>query len=38
VHPATWAVGAVVIATRVAISLLAMTPPVIALAEQLAGR
>lgn len=38
VHPATWAIGAVVIATRVAISLLAMTPPVIALAEQLAGR
>lgn len=37
VHPATWAVAAVVIATRVAISLLAMTPPVIALAERLAG-
>lgn len=37
VHPATWAVAAVVIATRVAISLLAMTSPVIALAERLAG-
>lgn len=37
VHPATWAVVAVVIATRVAISLLAMTPPVIALAERQAG-
>ncbi|MBB5707012.1 adenylate cyclase [Sphingopyxis panaciterrulae] len=37
VHPATWAVAAVVIAERVAISLLAMTPPVIALAARLAG-
>lgn len=37
IHPATWAVAAVVIATRVAISLLAMTPPVIALAARLAG-
>ena len=37
VHAATWAIGAVVIATRVAISLLSMTPPVIALAERLAG-
>lgn len=35
VHPATWAVAAIVIATRVAISLLAMTPPVIALAARL---
>lgn len=38
VHPATWAIAAVVIATRVAISLLSMAPPVIALAERLAGR
>ncbi|MGV3730099.1 MAG: adenylate cyclase [Sphingopyxis sp.] len=37
VHPATWAVAAIVIATRVAISLLAMTPPVIALAARLTG-
>lgn len=37
VHPATWAMAAVVIAMRVAISLLAMTPPVIALAARLAG-
>ncbi|SKB28473.1 adenylate cyclase [Sphingopyxis flava] len=37
VHPATWAVMMVAIATRVAISLLAMTPPVIALAARLAG-
>ena len=37
VHPATWAMAAVVIAERVAISLLAMTPPVIALAARLAG-
>ena len=37
VHRATWAIIAVVIATRVAISLLAMTPPVIALAARLAG-
>lgn len=38
VHPATWAIAAVVIATRVAISLLSMAPPVVALAERLAGR
>ncbi|WP_338426234.1 adenylate cyclase [Sphingopyxis kveilinensis] len=37
VHPATWAVAAIVIATRVAISLLAMTTPVIALAARLTG-
>jgi hypothetical protein len=37
VHPATWAMAAVVIAMRVAISLLAMTPPVIALAARLSG-
>lgn len=37
VHPATWAITAVVIATRVAISLLSMTPPVVALATRLAG-
>lgn len=37
VHRATWAVAAVVIATRVAISLLAMAPPVITLAERLSG-
>jgi len=37
VHPATWATMVVVIATRVAISLLAMTPPVIALAARLSG-
>lgn len=37
IHPATWAIAAVVIATRIAISLLAMTPPVIALAVRLAG-
>lgn len=37
VHPATWMIAAVVIATRVAISLLSMTPPVIALATRLAG-
>jgi uncharacterized membrane protein YozB (DUF420 family) len=35
VHPATWAVAAIVIATRVAISLLSMAPPVIALATRL---
>lgn len=37
VHPATWAVAALVIATRVAVSLLSMTPPVVALAERLVG-
>lgn len=37
VHRATWAIAAVVIATRIAISLLSMTPPVIGLAERLAG-
>lgn len=37
IHPATWTVAAVVIAVRVAISLLAMTPPVIAFATRLAG-
>lgn len=37
IHPATRAIAAVVIATRVAISLLSMTPPVIALATRLAG-
>ena len=37
VHPATQAVAAVVIAVRLTIYLLSMTPPVIALAERLAG-
>lgn len=37
VHPATKAIAAIVIAVRAAIYLLAMTPPVIALAELLAG-
>lgn len=37
VHPATKAIAAIVIAVRVTIYLLAMTPPVIALAERLAG-
>lgn len=37
VHPATWTIAAVVVAVRVAISLLAMTPPVIAVAMRLAG-
>lgn len=37
VHPATWAVAAIVIGTRVAISLLSMAPPVIALATRLAS-
>lgn len=37
VHPATWAIAAVVIATRIAISGLAMTPPVAALAGWLTG-
>ena len=37
VHPATWAIAAIVIATRVAISLVSMAPPVITLAERLAG-
>ena len=37
VHPATWVLAAIVIAVRVTISLLAMTPPVIALATRLAG-
>lgn len=37
VHPATWAVAAIVIATRVSISLLSMAPPVIALATRLAN-
>lgn len=37
VHPATKAIAALVIATRLAIYLLSMTPPVIALAERLAG-
>lgn len=37
VHPATWAVAAIVIATRIAISLLSMAPPVIALATRLAS-
>ena len=37
VHPATWAVAAIVIAPRVAISLLSMAPPVIALATRLAS-
>jgi len=37
VHPATKAIAAIVIAVRVTIYLLSMTPPVIALAERLAG-
>ncbi|KQZ73141.1 adenylate cyclase [Sphingopyxis sp. Root214] len=37
VHPATKAIAAIVIAVRITIYLLAMTPPVIALAERLAG-
>ena len=37
VHPATKAIAAIVIAVRATIYLLAMTPPVIALAERLAG-
>lgn len=37
VHPATKAIAAIVIAVRVTIYVLAMTPPVIALAERLAG-
>ena len=37
VHPATKAIAVIVIAVRVTIYLLAMTPPVIALAERLAG-
>ncbi|MBR2175256.1 adenylate cyclase [Sphingopyxis sp.] len=37
IHPATKAIAAIVIAVRVTIYLLAMTPPVIALAERLAG-
>ncbi|MBL0914664.1 MAG: adenylate cyclase [Sphingopyxis sp.] len=37
VHPATKAVAAIVIGVRIAIYLLALTPPVIALADKLAG-
>ncbi len=37
VHPATKAIAAIVIAVRVAIYLLALTPPVIALADRLVG-
>lgn len=37
VHPATKAIAAIVIAVRVTIYLLSMTPPVVALAERLAG-
>lgn len=37
VHPATKAIAAIVIAVRATIYLLSMTPPVIALAERLAG-
>lgn len=37
VHPATKTIAAIVIAVRITIYLLAMTPPVIAIAEQLAG-
>ncbi|KTE01173.1 MAG: adenylate cyclase [Sphingopyxis sp.] len=37
IHPATKAIAAIVIAVRITIYLLAMTPPVIALAERLAG-
>lgn len=37
VHPATKTIATIVIAVRVTIYLLAMTPPVIALAERLAG-
>ena len=37
VHPATKAIAAIVIAVRITIYLLAMTPPVIVLAERLAG-
>ncbi len=37
IHPATKSIAAIVIAVRITIYLLAMTPPVIALAERLAG-
>ena len=37
VHPATKAIAAIVIAVRVVIYLLALTPPVIALADRLVG-
>lgn len=37
VHPATKVIAAIVIAVRITIYVLAMTPPVIALAERLAG-
>ncbi|AJA07824.1 hypothetical protein SKP52_04485 [Sphingopyxis fribergensis] len=37
VHPATRAIAAIVIAVRITIYLLSMTPPVIALAERLVG-
>lgn len=37
VHPATKAIAAIVIAVRVAIYVLALTPPVIALADRLVG-
>jgi hypothetical protein len=37
VHPATKAIAAIVIAVRITIYLLAMTPPVVVLAERLAG-
>lgn len=37
IHPATKAIAAIVIAVRVTIYLLSMTPPVIALAERLTG-
>lgn len=37
VHPATKAIAAIVIAVRVTIYILSMTPPVIALAERLTG-
>lgn len=37
IHPATKAIAALVVATRLTIYLLSMTPPVIALAQRLAG-
>ncbi len=37
IHPATKVIAAIVIAVRITIYMLAMTPPVIALAERLAG-
>jgi len=37
VHPATWTIAAVVVAVRVSIYLLAMAPPVVALANRITG-